>query len=162
MILRLHLAFIYSLIAIVAIGQVEKIKTATGIFTFQQFTRNIIQLTYQPKGYLTNENVSDAVILKPLQFKSSKQIAVAPFQQSVIFSSTSADYKEGKLLFGRNKSIVLEDVFQKGEFNGFRFKLQSGEQIFGGGKGLSPSIAGDINFLCTIIPRMDIAKEQMH
>ena len=106
--------------------------------------------------------MSDAVILKPLQFKSSKQIAVAPFQQSVIFSSTSADYKEGKLLFGRNKSIVLEDVFQKGEFNGFRFKIQSGEQIFGGGKGLSPSIAGDINFLCTIIPRMDIAKEQMH
>ena len=42
MILRLHLAFIYSLIAIVAIGQVEKIKTATGTFTFQQFTRNII------------------------------------------------------------------------------------------------------------------------
>jgi len=124
----------FLLIAVVAIGQVEKIKTATGTFTFQQFAKNIIQLKYQPNGYLTNENVSDAVILKSLPFKSSKQIAEAPFKQSVIFSSTSIDYNKGKLLFGENKSIVLEEVFQKDEFNGFRFKLQRGEQIFGGGE----------------------------
>ena len=132
--LRLHFTLIFLLIAGVGIGQIEKIKTAKGTFTFQQFAKNIIQLKYQPKDYLTNENVSDAVILKPLPFKSSKQIAKAQLQQSINFSNTSIDYNMGKFLFGENKSIVLEEVFQKDEFNGFRFKLQPGEQIFGGGE----------------------------
>lgn len=132
--LRLHFTLIFLLIAFFGIGQAEKIKTATGTFTFQQFAKNIIQLKYQPNVYMTNENVSDAVILKPLQFKSFKRIAEVRFQESVIFSNTSIDYNKGKLLFGENKSIVLEEVFQKDEFNGFRFKLQPGEQIFGGGE----------------------------
>ncbi len=135
---RLHYTLIFLLIATVGIGQVEKIKTATGTFTFQQFAKNIIQLKYLPNGYVTNENVSDAVILKPLQIKSSKQIAEVPFQQSVIFSHNSVDYKNGKLLFGQNKSIVLNEVFQTDEFNGFRFKMQPGEQIFGGGERAIP------------------------
>ncbi len=132
--LKLHFTSVFLLIAFVGIAQSERIKTASGTFTFKQFAKNIIQVKYQPNDYLTNENVSDAVILKPLAFKSSKKISKTQLQQSINFSNNVIDYKDGKLVFGVNKSIVLEDVFQKDEFNGFRFKLQSGEQIFGGGE----------------------------
>ncbi|MBC7887654.1 MAG: DUF5110 domain-containing protein [Ferruginibacter sp.] len=135
---RLLFSIFFILAFLTTTGQTEKIKTAGGEFTFQQYAKNIIKLTYQPKGYLTNENVSDAVILKPLLVKSRKKIFEPPFEQSVFFNNYRIDFERGKIYFGSGKKIVLDNVFQKDEWNGFRFSLQPGEKIFGGGERAIP------------------------
>ena len=35
--------------------------------TMVPYARNIVKITLQPKGYLTNELISDAVIMKPMK-----------------------------------------------------------------------------------------------
>jgi len=122
----------------VATGQTEKIKTAGGEFIFQQYAFNIIKLTWQPKGYLTNENISDAVILKPLQQKSHKKIFEPPLEESVFFKNTRIDFNKGRIYFNSGKNIVMDNVFHKDEFAGFQFKLQPGEKIYGGGERAIP------------------------
>ncbi|MEP7142420.1 MAG: hypothetical protein ABI707_06105 [Ferruginibacter sp.] len=125
---RLLFSLFFLLIFFIATGQKEKIKTATGEFTFQQYADNIIKLTWQPNGYLTSENRTDAVIIKPLQRKSYEKIFEPPFEESVFFKNSRIDFNKGKIDFSSRESIVLENGFQKDEFNGFRFKLQPGEK----------------------------------
>jgi oligosaccharide 4-alpha-D-glucosyltransferase len=125
---------LFVLFVVDVFGQTEKISTTSGEFSFEQFASNIIKVTYQPRVYSTNENISDAVILKPYQQKNSKIKSSDATQQSIFFSKNRIDFNAGKCYFGADKKIVLSDVFQREGYKGFQFKLQSGEQVFGGGE----------------------------
>jgi oligosaccharide 4-alpha-D-glucosyltransferase len=83
-----------------------------------QYSDHIIKLTYQPANYTTQENISDAVILKP-KFKKKIQTQ---------FVSTSA-------IINNELSI---DYVEKNDHKGFRIKLKSNEAIYGGGERALP------------------------
>jgi len=95
-----------------------------GKFTVQQFANNIFKLTFQPKDYKTNENISDAVILKPMPLSSMPAAIQSNGEQVVI---------------GTNHKIYLNETFnEQAGFRGFKFSLQPGEMIFGGGERALP------------------------
>ncbi|MEP7108961.1 MAG: TIM-barrel domain-containing protein [Ferruginibacter sp.] len=138
MIIRLHFSLLIVLTFFIANGQTEKIKTDKGEFKFQQYADNIFKVTYQPAGYLTNENVNDAVILTHLQQKPNKKIFERRFEESIFFKNTRINFSNGRISFGSGNNIVMENVFQVDGFRGFRFKLQPGEKIYGGGERALP------------------------
>ena len=129
-ILSMLLVFIYLGVS----GQSEKVRTASGEFTIQQYAENIVKLTFHPDGYLTNENASNAVILKQLSKKSYKKIYKQRFEETAIFSNRKINFGNGTFSFGTGNANIVSDVFQKDDYRGFRFKLQSGEKIYGGGE----------------------------
>lgn len=101
-----------------AFSQTKTIVVKDGKWTFQLYTSNIIKATYQPKGYLTSENISDAVILKP---KTSAPIAVHANGDTMIIGE-----------------IKLVAIHPTGEYRGFNFILKDNEKIFGGGERALP------------------------
>ena len=122
----------------IADAQTQRIENATGEFIFREYANNIIKITWQPKRYQTNENVSDAVILKQLQSQSYKKLSKVRYHESIFFKNTRIDFEDGKIHFTGNKNIVVHSVFQNEGFSGFRFKLEPGEKIFGGGERAIP------------------------
>lgn len=93
---------------------------AKGTYTVSFYGDSMVKLTYQPKGYKANEQVSDAVIQKPLATKSSLPVRVAG--DSVFIGRT----------------VLLTGVLDTVGFNGLTFRLQEGEMIFGGGERALP------------------------
>lgn len=120
------------------ICQNEHIKTASGEFIFQQFADNIIKITFQPKGYLKNEQVTDAVILKPLSQKATVKQNEPKAEKTILFNSSRLDFHDGKINFSSGKISCIAEVFHQDDFNGFRFKLVAGERIYGGGERAIP------------------------
>lgn len=133
-ILSLLIVFIYLGVN----GQSEKVKSASGEFAIQQYAENIMKLTYHPDGYLTNENASNAVILKQLSQKSYKIKYKQRFEESVIFKSREINFSNGTISLGVGNANIVSDVFQHDDYRGFRFKLQPGEKIYGGGERAIP------------------------
>ena len=99
-------------------SQPKTIVVKDGKWTFQLYATNIIKATYQPKGYLTNENISDAVILKPKA------------------SATIAAHVNGDTIF--IGGVKLMATHPTGEYRGFNFILEDKEKIFGGGERALP------------------------
>jgi len=100
-------------------AQPQNIQLAKGKWTIQQYSTHIIKLTFQPKGYTTNENISDAVILKPTN--NTHQPAFK---------------RKGDTLFIGNAKLV--QTCQAEQYRGFRFLLDKNEMIFGGGERALP------------------------
>lgn len=86
-----------------------------------QYGKNIIKIVYQPKGYLTNENISDAVILKP-----SKH------------SNIPASVRGDMLTIGDKTKVSLVYTTTANDFRGFSIELSDGEKIYGGGERALP------------------------
>ena len=89
-----------------------------GKVTVVAYGQNIFKLTYQPKDYTTNENITDAVILSP------SKIFTIPFS------------KKGDTIKIGNAKIVGTN--QNNEFRGFSFLLNKTERIYGGGERALP------------------------
>ncbi len=111
--------------SVLAMSQQKKITGKQGIWTITPYTANCVKLAYTPDqkktGYATNENVSDAVILKP---QSKSMIPVI---------STS----EG-LQIGRTKKITILEPVHDGDYYSIGMYLSAGEKIFGGGERALP------------------------
>lgn len=115
---------LYILILVVAALQAnaqKKIAQANGLWMFTQFDNGIIKCTFQPKGYLKNEPISNAVILKPAQQKTP---------DSKIESNGD---KEIALYFS-DKALHVLNYFDSGFYKGFHFQLTPNEKIFGTGE----------------------------
>lgn len=85
------------------------------------FSENILKITFQPKQYATNENISDAVIMKPLLGKH--------FNHSVISANQG-------ILIDNNCYISYYET--DNGYKGFSIKLHQNEKIFGGGERALP------------------------
>lgn len=96
-------------------------------FKVESYARNIIKVTLITDKLWHNENVSDAVILKP-QVKRSG----LPDTNSIISFDI---YNEGHVVF--NKKIDVT-VFDSANYRGFLFPLAADEMIFGGGERALP------------------------
>ncbi len=90
-----------------------------GIINFKSYSNQIIKVTFTPKGYLKNENISDAIILKPSKNVLPKIIL-----------------KDNSITIGDN--FTISNVLQTLEYNGFQLKLKDNEKIFGGGERALP------------------------
>ena len=102
-------------------------------WTVTSYAPNIIKVTYLPKGYTRNENISDAVILQQLTAKS-----VLKTTSQVSFGTVQIQQKGDTILLGDKKQCVLVGSSKSGDYNGFRFLLHQGEKIYGSGERAIP------------------------
>ena len=102
-----------------AFAQSRKVVVQNGVWTFSQYASNIIKISFLPKGYTTNENISDAVIAKPLQ-----QITIPiKVEESTVYI---------------NKKIKIAAPIKVDAFNSFDITLEDSEKVFGGGERALP------------------------
>lgn len=104
-----------------ASAQTTQHNTQKGVWKVSGYSKNIIKLSFTPKGYNRNEQITDAVILKP----STQQAIPVHFADSVAYIS----YKNNK---------VAISFFENASAKGFCFALDSVEKIFGGGSRALP------------------------
>jgi len=107
----------FILVSISAINLIAQINNHHFMWKAEQYAPNIIKLTCKPDDYSANENITDAVILKP----------------------TPIDYK----LFLKNDTIEIGNAkligtHQNSYFKGFQFLLADDEKIYGGGERAVP------------------------
>lgn len=102
-------------------AQVKKIAVAKGVWTISDFAPGITKIVFKPKGYTSDENITGAVILKPLSC-----------------ATTAAAKKDDYLLIGKGLQLSIKNVEGANGYNGFQFSLKDGEQIFGGGERALP------------------------
>lgn len=109
-----------------------------GTWIVQRYNAQIIKITFRPDDYTHNENLSDAVILKPQfttitkKMNSASDLSVINFQDGKISISGS-----GTTLIN-GKTAINITYLENGNFRGFNFSLAKGEKIFGGGERAIP------------------------
>lgn len=113
-------------------------KTPQGKWSFQLFGNHIIKTTFQPNGYHTGEQISNAVIKRPsfgtdVSVKDKEQLIDFGNVAKVLMKEMKYSYQ-----FGEEERDVLADYFSEYEYRGFKFRLQKDEQIFGGGERALP------------------------
>lgn len=115
---RILLLIAVSVFSFDAIAQkVNKPSAGNDIISVQKYSPGIYKAVFLPRGYKTPENISDAVILKPSQ---KAGITLAKY------------IKARPIAVG--KKISITGIYTDGEKKGFSFKLQPGEEIYGGGE----------------------------
>lgn len=109
-----------------------------GEWSFELYGDHTIKTTFRPLGYTRGEQVTDAVIKKPV---SEILVAVNEEEQLIDFGNVARVLmKETKYSyqFGQEERDVLAEYFSEYEYKGFKFRLQKGEQVFGGGERALP------------------------
>jgi oligosaccharide 4-alpha-D-glucosyltransferase len=122
--MRHSLVILLSLISTCIFSQqkplAETYHASNGKYTISYYADNIIKLTFLPNGYTKNENVSDAVILKPKVTHPISKVKV-----------------NGDMAAFNGKAILVNADTMNGNY-GFNFALETGEMIFGGGERALP------------------------
>ena len=101
-------------------SQSTKLKTPDGNFSFIPLRADIIKVTFQPNGYTHNENISDAVILKP---------TTIPYKCSVV--------QNGNAILVNN-TVTIAGTHHTDNYRGIYFNLSADEKIYGGGERALP------------------------
>lgn len=96
-------------------------KYFNGTITIQQYADNIFKLTFHSPQYLKNENITDAVVLKPASNVNSSNI----------------HFGENEISFDHNKAALI-NIMLKDDQPVLQFKLADNEKIFGGGERALP------------------------
>jgi oligosaccharide 4-alpha-D-glucosyltransferase len=135
--MKYKLLLLLSLCIFITIGFSQFTDSTKGNFQFSQYGSNIIKITYQPSGYTHNENVSDAVIGKPVATSISNKQYTLQGKGTIALKNFQMSFIDGKISI-KNSVFELNSVFEKAAFRGFTFKLQPGEKIFGGGERALP------------------------
>jgi oligosaccharide 4-alpha-D-glucosyltransferase len=105
-----------------------------GTWTLQQFAPNVVKATFKPNGYLTNENISDAVIAKPLNSEIKQWHDGKSSNRSIQWKDFIVEVEGNSISFGPAKTITVTALEPSNTFKGFQFKLHENEKIFGGGE----------------------------
>lgn len=108
--------------------------TDDGSWTFELYSSDIIKTTFTPRDYSHNEQISDAVIGKPLP---TKRVRVKKSSQRIEFDDiASVTLRDGAYHydFRHTVSLLSASYFSINEYRGFRFCLEEDEKVFGGGE----------------------------
>jgi oligosaccharide 4-alpha-D-glucosyltransferase len=93
-----------------------------GKWTFALYAGNITKCTFDPTNYLHNEQISNAVIAKPVAFSK-------PYKNFAIDIPTgNINYYLG------NDTLLMLNYFDSVDYKCFRFELNGNEKIFGTGE----------------------------
>jgi oligosaccharide 4-alpha-D-glucosyltransferase len=124
--MKLKLAFAFAMLALFASAQKNpsqiNVNFSDGTLAIEQYASSIFKVTYHSANYRTNENITNAVILKPF----------SKINHSVI----NAD--EGKLSFEKNGKASFINIVHKNGYTALQFALDKEEMIFGGGERALP------------------------
>lgn len=93
---------------------------SNGDYIIRSYSSNIFKITFTPKNYTTGENVSDAVVLSPIDYIDSHPLKMSG--DTLVFINDGL-----KILYRKEK-----------EGNGFDFLLNDDEKIFGAGERALP------------------------
>jgi oligosaccharide 4-alpha-D-glucosyltransferase len=118
----LFLILVFFVVADVHAQNKKEFKSSLGKYTVQYYSENIIKVTFLPNAYLHNENVSDAVLLKPLSKFGSDRFENTGF---------------GLNIYSKNSQVHIEGDSTDGYY-GFKISLVENEMIFGGGERALP------------------------
>ena len=118
---KLLLSFTAVLYAVVAFSQPKKIIVKDGTWALTQYASNVIKISFQPKKYFTNENISDAVIEKP------QSAITIPYK-----------IKGNAIYIGEQQKIKIAEPVKDSAFYSFDITLNNSEKIFGGGERALP------------------------
>jgi len=98
----------------------QQLVTSQGTYDVMRYADNIYRITFHPKGYLHDEYVSDAVILKPKPITQKLPVMV----------------RHDSLFL--NHQFVISSTFQKGSYRGFNIPMTSHEAVYGSGERALP------------------------
>lgn len=108
------------------------LQQASGIWHFSSPAPRILKISYKPENYNRDERLSDAVVLSdrrlPVSFRAHPD-TVMVLGECSIGRHQGAWYIEGL----GTLPLQLPLPYNDGLYRGFRFALQEGEAIFGGG-----------------------------
>lgn len=93
-----------------------------GIWHAEQVTDHILKLTFQPKGYLKNEQITNAVIAKKQPITNKIPISI----------------QESLVMIGKTASIRIFPMDGEKGYQSFGISLSEDEKIFGGGERALP------------------------
>lgn len=113
-------------------------KTSQGNWKLEQYSSNIIKATFTPTEYSTNENISDAVILKPLNSMVKQWFDATSPNRSIQWKDFMVEVEKESISFGPKKKVTILNTVNSAEFKGFQFALSENEKIFGGGERALP------------------------
>ncbi|MDE3145140.1 MAG: glycoside hydrolase family 31 protein [Bacteroidota bacterium] len=119
--MKQKLTFLFALFFVIANAQTKvknNIAYQGGTISYQQYAPNIFKITFQPKDYTSNQNFTDAVILKPTSIVKS-------------FLKQKGD----TISIG---NLRLIKASQNNEYHSLSFLLNDDEKIFGGGERALP------------------------
>ncbi len=109
-----------------------------GTWIFREYNSDIVQVTFRPDDYTHNENISDAVILKPAFEAKSKRVMAATDADKIRLQRGEIMVAGTSLKINRNNSVV-NIKFQSGNgYRGFDIAMEKGERFFGGGERALP------------------------
>jgi oligosaccharide 4-alpha-D-glucosyltransferase len=109
-----------------------------GTWIFREYNSNIVQVTFRPDGYTHNENISDAVILKPAFDAKSKKVIAASDAGKIRMQNGEIRYEGSSLEISRNNSVVSIKFQSDKDYRGFDISMEKGERFFGGGERALP------------------------
>ena len=101
-------------------AQQKIISTKLGKWSIVDYAANVVKITFTPKEYATNENITNAVIAKAL-----------PTQRFPVVA-------EGNGILVANNKINISTQTDTNGWHGFSIKLTADEKIFGGGERALP------------------------
>lgn len=114
----LVLLLLFNVVGYSLSAQPKTIRVANGKWTLIQYPSGIIKVIFQPLNYSTTENISDAVIAKPVSTSINSFKANGDTIQIASVKIIAMPYTNG--------------------YRGFQFLLTNGEKIYGGGERALP------------------------
>jgi oligosaccharide 4-alpha-D-glucosyltransferase len=97
-------------------------RSAQGSWKMEQFPSGILKVVFEPLNYTTNEQVSNAVLLKPVR---GQALDTKPIMNGG---------NKGFTVVNARRNIEMLGYFDSASYKGFRFKLFPGEKIMGTGE----------------------------
>ncbi len=129
------LAQTFKVLTAKSLGNQAEVETTEGRWTFSNFGNNTIKINYLDKNSRFNEQLSDAVIRKPVYIRPS--VRVAPIGHYITWPDGTHVYFTGKKIEFKipgQEPLLLTRSFSDSLQRGFSFQLQPNERIFGTGE----------------------------
>ncbi len=116
-------------------GLLSEVETTEGKWQFSIYPNRIIKASFKPAGSTRNEQVSDAVIAKPVLIKASFKTGKTNSTISWNNKSFLEVNNEGVAITPQKGiTVSLLKTFYTDDKRGFSFSLKPGEMIFGTGE----------------------------
>lgn len=112
-------AFLFA--AMHSTAQSNILKTQKNSWTVIPYSANVVKLVYQPQQYRHHENITGAVIQKP-----------------VLKNSIPVKWVNNAIVAGKEKTVSISPFLDKDGYSGFSIALNENEKIFGGGERALP------------------------
>ncbi len=114
------------------------VRKAEGTWSFKEYAPNVFKVVFQPKGYRTNENVSNAVIERPERTSWREILVTGDSSRRIVWKGFSVYVHGDTIYLGNDRRAAMTGYEEGGGMRGFKFLLHDSEKIFGAGERALP------------------------